>query len=317
MTFTFDTSPQSLGELRRRLSRVPGLAPAELTPPLAPGRGAAPRIVPAELIEPGPVRGRAVGEPEAWPGTVAFLDGIQRYQVVGYAGAAPLLIAEVAAAVRQRVNRELRTVSAERRRLVLGRPEALALLGDAVQGSETLALQSDGPVHPLGDLELARIAVDDARAGLERRVGEAYRQRADSWLVVDGSLAESPLWARDRRMVGASRSHAMLPFEGEDLVSYLRLPAGQRSNLFKPRSSQRAPVHSWALRLWEWEGKDLLFGLIRVDVAATAESPAMADRISRWLLAERAPLAGVERWDRLLYGIHSVGEYLAAVDAGA
>jgi hypothetical protein len=291
---------------------VPGLLPARLTPQHGQGRSEPVRIVPAELVEPGPLRAVPVGDPVAWPGTVAFLDGTQRYQVAGYAGAAPLIVAEVAAAVRERVNRELGTVVSERRRLLLGRPEALDLLGAAGLDAESVALESDQPVHPLGDLELARVAVDNARAELERRVGQAYRERAAGWLVVDGSLAESPLWARDPGMVGVSRSHATLPFDGEDLVRYLHLPAGHRSSVFQPGSSRRAPVYSWALRLWDWAGRDLLYGLVRVDVAATAESLAKADELSRWLLAERAPLAGVERWDRVLYGIHSVGEYLSA-----
>jgi hypothetical protein len=214
--------------------------------------------------------------------------------------------------VRERVDRDLATVVSERQSLLLGRAEALKLLGDAGSGAEVVELGSDQPVHPLGDLELARIAVDAARAGLERKAAEAYRERSDGWLVVDGSLAESPLWARDPRRVGVSRSHATLPFEGEDLVRYLHLPAGHRSSVFQPGSSRRAPVYSWALRLWDWAGRDLLYGLVRVDVAATGESLALADELSRWLLAERAPLAGVERWDRVLYGIHSVGEYLSA-----
>jgi hypothetical protein len=39
----------------------------------------------------------------------------------------------------------------------------------------------------------------------------------------------------------------------------------------------------------------------------------MVDSISRWVLAERAPVCAEQGWDRLLYGIHSVGQYLKAV----
>jgi hypothetical protein len=115
-------------------------------------------------------------------------------------------------------------------------------------------------------------------------------------------------------MVGVSKSHSTLPFQGDDLVIYLQLPAGHRSSIFQPASRRHAPVHAWALRLWPWAGRDLLYGLVRVEVAARRESLAVADTICRWLLAERAPISAPDgRWDRLLYGIRGVEEYLRAV----
>ncbi|HSB52940.1 MAG TPA: hypothetical protein VLD58_01230, partial [Gemmatimonadales bacterium] len=99
----------------------------------------------------------------------------------------------------------------------------------------------------------------------------------------------------------------------EELEQYLRLPAGYRSPVFSPAGRELAPVYSWALRLWPWEGKDLLHGLVRVEARARPETIAHADRISRWLLAERSPVSTPDpRWDRLLYGIHAVEEYLRA-----
>jgi hypothetical protein len=313
---TRELNVPSLQDLRRRLAAVPGLVPASLAPPQAQGRAEEARIIPAELVEPGPVSARPVGPPEPWPETVAFLDGIQRFEVLGYAGAAPLLFGEIAAAVRERVGREARTVISLRQRLVIGRPEVLALAPGAFQGVDTIALETAEPVHPLCDLDAARARLDDARIELERRAGNAYRKGSAAWLVVDGSLTVSPLWAGDPRMLGVAKSHATLPFSGEDLVAYLNLPVGHRSNVFRPASSQRAPVHAWGLRLWNWGGKDLLYGLIRVEAAARAETQAMADRVSRWLLAERAPISADLRWDRLLYGIHGVEQYLRAGRGG-
>jgi hypothetical protein len=303
----------ALDQLRRRLAQVPGLVPATLIPPASQGRSEAACVVPAELVEPAPLTARSVGGAEPWPGPVAFLDGIQRYEVVAYAGAAPLLVADVAAAVRERVGREAHTVLAERRRIAIGRPDVLAAAGGALHGLATVALATEEPVHPLRDLELARVAVDAARGELERRVGNAYRRSAPHWLVVDGSLSESTAWAADPRMIGVAKSHATLPFAGDDLVTYLKLPAGQRSNIFRPGSRHRAPVYAWGLRLWDWAGKDLLYGLVRVEAAPGAETVRLADTISRWLLAERAPISADVRWDRLLYGIHSVEQYLRAV----
>jgi len=313
---TRELNVPSLQDLRRRLAAVPGLVPASLTPPASQGRAEEARIIPAELIEPAPVSARPVGPPEPWTETVAFLDGIQRFEILSYAGAAPLLFGEVAAAVRERVGREARTVISERKRLVIGRPEVLAMATHALEDVATIALDTDEPVHPLRDLDSARAVVDNARGELERRAGDAYRKGSNAWLVVDGSLAVSPVWASDPRMLGVAKSHATLPFSGEDLVAYLNLPVGHRSNIFRPASSQRAPVHAWGLRLWDWSGKDLLYGLIRVEAAARDGTRAIADQVSRWLLAERAPISADLRWDRLLYGIHGVEQYLRAGRGG-
>jgi hypothetical protein len=130
---------------------------------------------------------------------------------------------------------------------------------------------------------------------------------------VDGSLAMSPHWAGDRRMLGVSKSHSTLPFEGTNLEAYLRLPEGCRSSVFQPASRRVAPVYAWGLRLWDWTGRDLLFGLVRVEAAPQPETLERVDEFSRWLLAERAPISAPDaRWDRLLYGIHNVEEYLRA-----
>jgi len=128
---------------------------------------------------------------------------------------------------------------------------------------------------------------------------------------VDGALSESPTWSVDQRILGISKSHSTLPFDGSELHRYLRLPSGHRSSIFLPESRNMAPVHAWALRLWPWEGKDLFHGLVRVEVAPANGTPEMADLLSRRLLAERAPLSTPDsRWDRLLYGVHSVEQYL-------
>lgn len=298
--------------LRRALGAA-GLAPSRSTPEASEGRSEQATIHPAELAEPGPLSAHPVGEAEPWAGSVAFLDGVQRWEPVATAGVTPIVWAEVAAAVRERVERRFHTVALRRERVIIGRPEALEAAGAALDGWNTIALPTDDPPHPVGDLFLARTAVERRRAELEREAGKEYRAASDGWLVVDGSLTESPDWAADPRMVGVIKSHASLPFGGADLEAYLRLPAGHRSSVFRPASRARAPVLSWALRLWPWEGKDLLYGLVRVEMAPGDEVAARADRISRWLLAERAPLSTPDaRWDRLLYGIHDVERFLKA-----
>jgi len=110
-----------------------------------------------------------------------------------------------------------------------------------------------------------------------------------------------------------SKSHATLPFDGADLERFLRVPHAHRTSVYAPATRALTPVHEWALRLWPWEGKDVFHGLVRIEVAPENGTPGMADAISRWILAERAPLSTPDhRWDRLLYGIHSVGSYLRA-----
>jgi hypothetical protein len=304
-------SDPSLSELRRRLRAVPGVVTASVEPPASQGRTDEARIVPGTLVEP-PMAARPVGPAEPWEGPVAFLDGVQRFEVVAYVDTMPLVCGDVAAAVRERTGREARTVGSEHRRLVIGRPEALVRADSALRDCRTVALDSEEPAHPLRDLELARAALDRARSEVERVVGDGYRRGSSHWLVVDGSLAEAPTWAGDPRMIGVSKSHATLPFDGPELVTYLHLPEGHRSSVFQPASRQWAPVSAWALRLWDWTGKDLFYGLVRVEAAPTAETLAMADRISRWILAERAPISADPRWDRLLYGIHGVEEFLRA-----
>ena len=301
-----------LTAIRRRLA-TRGLTPASAIPESSAGRAEEACILPASLVEDPSLRCRPVGAAEPWPGVLAFLDGIQRMQLVGYAGAAPIYVADIAAAVRERRGGRLGTVLEERRRLAIARPRALDAAGDALDGMITLALPEDEPPHPVRDLTQASRALDRVRGQLELDLGRRFRLRSQGWLVVDGSLAESPLWAGDERAIGVSKSHATLPFDGEDLECYLRLPLGQRTSVFAPRSRSVAPVLAWALRLWEWATKDLFHGLVRIEVAPGNGTTAMADLLSRRLLAERAPLSAPDpRWDRLLYGIHSVEQYLHA-----
>jgi hypothetical protein len=302
----------NLAHLRQVLA-VRGLTPASLVPEASGGRAEEACLRPARLEEDAAVDWHPVGEPEPWPGTVAFLDGVQRSVLLAYSGAAPIVVGEVAAAVRERRDRRLVTVLEERRLLAIARPTALAAAGDFPAEFRTLALPTDEPPHPVRDLANVARALDQARGALELTVGEQYRRRSDGWLVIDGSLTESPAWAADPCMVGVSKSHATLPFDGPDLDRYLRLPYRHRSSIYAPATRRLTPIRQWALRLWPWEGKDVFHGLIRVDVAPANGNPATADMLSRRLLAERSPLSTPDhRWDRLLYGIHSVESYLRA-----
>ncbi len=295
--------------LRRQLAGVGG-RPATSAAEAAGRRVDAPAIRPATVIEP-PLRHRDPGAARRLDQALAFLDGVQHTELLGYVGTAPVLAARVAAGVRRRLDRIPRGVVALERVVLVARRDALDALGQLPQGTEPLCIDDDEPPHPVGDLDRARAAVDQARTALEIAVARQFRREDPSgWLVIDGSLTVSPDWATDQRMVGVVKSHATLPFEGTDLECYLTLPAGQRSSVFAPPTRQVAPVHSWALRLWSWAGRDLFHGLVRVETAPREDPGEAADAIARWLLAERAPLAGDPRQDRLLYGIHDVERWL-------
>lgn len=297
----------------RRAVRAKGLTPATVVPEASGGRIEEACIRLARVVEGTSLGMISIGVPEPWPGPLAYLDGIQRSEIIAYDGSAPVLVAEIAAAVRERRDRRLRTVVEARRRVALGRPSALAAAGDALADLQAVPLPDDEPPHPLRDLVNAGHALDQARGALEVIVGDRYRASSDGWLVLDGSLSVSPRWAEDPRMVAISKSHSVLPFGGIDLERYLRLPCAHRSSVYAPATRSLAPVRAWGLRLWPWEGKDLLHGLVRVEVAPANGSTDRANEISCWILAERAPVSAPDRrWDRMLYGIYSVEQYLKA-----
>jgi hypothetical protein len=298
--------------VRRRLAGS-GLTPASALPAAVEGRPDDFRLVDSRVVEGDVLDVRPVGAAEPCPEPLAFLDGIQRYEVVAFSGVHPVAVAEISAAVRLREGRDGRTIHRAERRLVLGAPSVLAALGGLTEDCDACPVEWDGagPAHPLKALELIRQAIDRERGRLERDVGERFRLESDAWVVVDGVLSDSPVWADDRRAIGVSKSHATLPFSGDELVTYLRLPEGHRTSVFEPAMWRITPVLSWGLRLWPWEGQDLLHGLIRIEVAADAGAVARADQLSRWILAERVPLSRPDpRWDRLLYGVAAVERHL-------
>lgn len=298
------------GDLRRDLAAAGGRPASDAALALYGSRDAL-EYRPARLVET-PLRHIDPGPPLAWDDDVAFLDGIQQTELLGYVGTSPLLGAIVAAAVRRRSARRLSAATETRRHFVIGRQEALDALAVARTGFTALTLDDSAEAHPLRDLERARVEVDRARVTAEVEVARRFRASdPDTWIVVDGSLAVSPLFSTDRRAIGVIKGHAVLPFAGADLETYLTLPRGMRTSVFVPASQRVTPVYSWALRLADFAGRDLFHGLVRVEMASDCD----ADMVSRHLLAERSPRARDPRADRLLYGVHDVERYLEARSA--
>lgn len=298
--------------LRRRLTVAGGRAAAGVD--IVSRAVDRPAALSARIVE-APLAHHAVGEPLRWDDDVAFLDGTQHIELVGYIGVDPVIAAVVRAAVRIRRDRRTSVSTEAVRRVVVGRPHALAALAAIVGRYEAVPINADDPPHPVHDLELGHAIVDRTRAALEMRVASMFRAGHDCWLIVDGTLALSPEWTADPRMIGVVKTHGSLPFAGAELEVYLTLPANQRTSVFAVTGRSGSMIHAWGLRLWPWDGHDLFHGLVRVEIASSDASLASVDQLSRLLLAERAPVTSDPRGDRLLYGIHDVGRYLRAREA--
>src|SRR5207237_905935 len=115
---------------------------------------------------------------------------------------------------------------------------------------------------------------------------------ADEWLVVDGVLSDSAALSEHPRALGVVKSHGAHYFEGTELERALTLPDGHRSGVFRPRARGAGrDIYSWYVRLWPWEGNDLLYGLLRLGARGHPDTLALAAPIEAWALAQAAPHA--------------------------
>ncbi len=257
-------------------------------------------------------------------GFTSFLDGIQRAEVRLYHGPVPIVYAYGAAVVRARSDRRLVHVDGllDEREAVffpfrLLDPAELSAVGIAREQmiDSSPATGEPVPLFPPVLYSLAAHAVNRWREGIERSVAQRWldRARSEDWLLADGTLTNSPELAESARAVGLIKSHRTRFFDGENARVLLALRPGERTSVFEPQTRRWTPVHSWYLRLRDPRGHDVFWGMVRVEIAASADSVDAADRISGWLLAELAPLAlPAAEWDRLLYPIHECEQFLRA-----
>src|ERR1051325_3842299 len=246
--------------------------------------------------------------------------GSERWRVVGYGGIPRIVRAHAAAAIRRRgPDRRLRTVAEATEEVAITRldqlpPRVRRVLEAA--GVRVLEIPADDAGPPARALTAARVEVQKVRAALERRLAERRLPAlaADEWLVVDGVLSDSAALAQHPRALGVVKSHGAQYFEGAELERALTLPDGHRTGVFRPRARGAGrDIYSWYVRLWPWEGNDLLYGLLRLEARAHPDTLALAAPIAAWVRAQRAPIATpARRWDRLLYPIHDVETYLRA-----
>jgi hypothetical protein len=267
------------------------------------------------------VRAIPLGPPEAGPDGLGFADGIQRWGVEGHFGLVPVARAQIAAGVLARVDGALRSavglaeeflvVPADR----LGPAERAALAGVGLPVHEA---DADERPHPFLDRWAAAQVVERRREALEREACRTFlAERPDALLVVDGGLAGLRGVPGAERAIGVAKRHETQFLDGPDLAAALTAPAGSRSSVFARELDDGTVLLSWYLRLWPWTHEDLLHGLTRVERTAGDGVVEDADRVSRWLLAERAPIAGRDsRWDRLLYPLHEVETLLRAQAGG-
>lgn len=294
------------------------------------GAGEPPRLRAAPVIEGHAHRAHRVdGDPA--PGFTAFLDGTQTSRVLGYCDGMPVVFGSVAAVIRVRRNR--RHVTWPRGPLVERRlyaplsylPTGVcdAIAADGVDVVDTTQPDANGErpgAHPFMLLERAVHFVQADRERVERTLAEEWCRADDGPLFVDGGIQGSDAVAASPCVVGVVKSHRTMYVDGDALRAVLALRAGHRSSVFRIAAPRRAPVASWYLRLRDPAGRDPMWGLVRVEAAdrAAHESPeelgTRADRLSRWILAETAPIALPDaRWDKMVYGIRDCEQFLKSV----
>lgn len=343
---------EALAEAGRRGIRVTVGAGADMKLP-QPGRRAPEEPHPTgrpHLLEtpPGP---RDPGAADGTSRLCYFLDGVQSSREIGRIGAAPVVVATVAAAIANRCDRKFKRVELEglpvvaravilpRRageeveefwRLLLG--AGLVELGpDDAPSHSDLLLDSTAfvdeaefdPFDYVGMLERGRVRV---RAVRERLEGELLRRwegdlgLGDDWIAVDGQLRD--IRESNRRAIGLIKSVARPEFVGQEVRMLLDLEPGMRTTSFVPAWQTSRDLSerrtSWYLRSWPTQrGADALGSLMRIE-APRDITPDEVDEITRWVLAERAPLAKPDpRWPAMIYPIYHVEKMLKPVVQGS
>ena len=186
-----------------------------------------------------------------------------------------------------------------------------------VRTSDTGGGKDPLEAHPMMMLQQARDKLSTDRAQLEAEITTHWlRDFADGedWLLVDGSLCGDYDGFDSPNIVGVVKSHQTQYFPLDQQLKILDLKVGQRSGVFVPEGRNRPDVYSWYLRLRPNDGRDIYFGLVRVEAAKCGRTLDLSDEISRWLLAERSPLSTPDhRWDTVLYAVRDCELYLRSV----
>ncbi len=249
-----------------------------------------------------------------------FMDGMQRPRGPIYINApVPIMYGYVAAAVRVRgADRRMRTLAGYHEvDEALYYPRKLAERhGLEISGVRYVDTGRDDLIeHPLALVQAAHDKISTVRGRLESALASRWvsENRNGDWLLVDGGLSSD--YGEQGNVVGVTKSHGTQYLTWDEQRVVLDLRVGERSAAFipKPRSGSR-PVYSWYLRMHASEGRDPYFGLVRVEAPKSARILGMIDEISRWLLAEKAPLSLPDaRWDKMIYPIRDCELYMKSL----
>ena len=299
-----------------------------------------------------PVGPRDLGGHDGTSRLCYFLDGVQSSREIGRIEMSPVVVATVAAAIVNRCERRFSRMPLESppvvvQAVILPRSngdasveafwELLLAAGfselepDEVPSTPHLVLDSgeyideQDPSDYVGMRERARGRIRSLRERLEGGMLGVWELDdrvldSDEWIAVDGQLQDLP--GSNRRAVGLIKSVARPEFVGRDVSMLLDLEPGMRTTSFVPdwqlRRSPGDHRTSWYLRMWPPQpGADALGSLMRVEAARDTE-PDQVDEISRWILAERAPLAKPDpRWPAMIYPIRYVEKILKPLVQGS
>jgi hypothetical protein len=304
-----------------------------------------------------PVGPRDLGGSDGTSRLCYFLDGVQSSREIGRIEMSPVIVATVAAAIVNRCERRFARMPLENppvvvQAVILPRsagsekveafwellleagfselgpsdtPFAPHLVVDSVEYPDRENEETD-PSDYVGMRERARGRVRSLRERLEGgmlgqwELEDQTLEDPDAWIAVDGQLKE--LSESNRRAIGLIKSVARPEFVGKDVAMLLDLEPGMRTTSFVPdwqlRRERNEWRTSWYLRMWPPQsGADALGSLMRVEAARDTGSE-QVDEISRWILAERAPLAKPDpRWPAMIYPIRYVEKILKPLVQGS
>jgi hypothetical protein len=276
----------------------------------------------------GTIRARAV-ERHTGPSPIRyFLDGAQKTLPVWRVGTIPIVASVTAAGVLERRSPgEVGLVPSavvDRVTWVLprhaGDPTLDRIVGLLESHGERvidpLALvHRDDPGsyrHQLGFythlLERSFDAAKSHREQIELDLLRLWEQRVlpgdpDGWIVADGRLR-----TEIRNAIGLVKDVQAQHLTGEEAIALYDLPPGHRTSayaLIADGNREQWDRAMWYLRMQNATGQDARHGLIRLETPEVIADPDLADLISSWILAERAPRASADsRWATLLYPIH-------------
>jgi hypothetical protein len=290
--------------------------------PVEPPHTRACEMLEGETLDAVPVEGEPI------VGFAAFLDGIQTSRVWHYDDGIPIIFGHAAAAVRKRIDRRM-TLWGEPREsgrfyvpvelLSPSAREAIESLGVIVENTLPKDDRNGDRPHPLQLLRHAIHAVQRDRESVERDCAESWCEREQAPLFVDGGLPRGERSSASPWCVGVVKSHHTLYARADALRVISSLGDGERTRVFRIDPTWGPAVASWYLRIRRGPGRDPLWGLVRVEVALASPKDSIAalseraNLVSRWILAERTPLALPDgRWDRMAYGVRDCESFLRA-----